>query len=133
MFGENIYKPQGVLLLVQLCAQIIKENEDLFKDEIPTIPLTLQNYIHNVKQGFIYVFDVTKPRKSMDVYEKRNYKTIKGKKVVQCSLCFNYCYCEIFLKNKKSKVMKCFKFPDSVPINYRCFCCSRNAIVIIQS
>jgi hypothetical protein len=114
-----------------LCAQIVKENEDLFKEEISTVPLTLQNYIHNVKPGIIYVFDIAKPPKGMDVYEKRKYETIKGKKVVQCSLCFHYCYCGIFLE--KLKVMKCFIFSDNVPINYRCFCCSKIAFSIIQS
>jgi hypothetical protein len=44
----------------------------------PTIPLTLQNYISDIKQGCIYVFDVIKPSKPMDIYENR--KSLKGKK-----------------------------------------------------
>jgi hypothetical protein len=78
--AENIYKPQNLLSLMQLCAIIIIENEDLIKNEISTIPVTLQNYINGVVQGFIYVFDVEKPAKPLDIYENRDYEIIKGKK-----------------------------------------------------
>jgi hypothetical protein len=119
------YKPQGVLSLVQLCAKAIKENEDLLKNEILSIPLALQNYVKEVKQGFIYVSKVEKPRERMDIYENRKYEKIKGKRVVQCSLCSKYCYCNIFLKTFDA--LECYIFPDRLPSNYRCFCCNRIA------
>jgi hypothetical protein len=54
-------------------------------------------------------------------------KLLKEKKVIQCRLCFDYGYCNIFLKNLQ--ILERYMFPDQLP---RCFCCNRIAIIKIK-
>jgi hypothetical protein len=68
----NIYEPH-VLSLVQLCTKIIKDHEELLKDEISIIPITLKKYVHDTEYGYIYIFNVK--------YEELDYcQSIKEKK-----------------------------------------------------
>lgn len=123
----EVYRPM-VLSLKQLCAHVVRNNEDMLGD-MRELPNMLIQYVKESKPGFVYVgvVDCTNEtmRIWMDCFTKEEYDWLVGKTVYQCLLCKRIDHCHMFLK--EFRTLNLCMFPDSPPPI--CFCCGRPAFV----